>query len=278
MLSVMRHPHECYHCWGFRLYESFIAQTNKVGFFPLSSTILSFLTLKCNLLLFLIELCSYLYVSLWHNQWNNFNISFTLILLFLERPLSHLSCDSTFGVYCFLVALFYLTKWMEIAAVKGSLAPIPDFLSLFLDYSNSFFFKEVFRAFQKKLLDEFLHWSSWQPVPLCYTSLSVEVNSMKSAKRHSQSMYPCILCLCVPLSCLVSWEIGQNFITLLDVTWEQPKRVVSPVWRRKCCLRNPECFCVGGHWVTAEINPLLYILPLVFIHGEVGQRLFQHLC
>lgn len=89
----------------------------------------------------------------------------------------------------------------------------------------------------------------------------------------------CILCLCVPpLSCLVSWEIGQNFMTLSGVTWEQPERMVSPVWRRKCCLRNPECFCVGGHWVTAEINPLLEILPLVFIHREVGQRLFQHLC
>lgn len=109
-------------------------------FFSLSSIILSFLTLKCNLLLFLIELCSYLHVSLWHNQWNNFNISFTLILLFLERPLSHLSCDSTFGVYYCLVALFYLTERMEIAAVKGSLVPLPDFLSLFLDYSDSFFF------------------------------------------------------------------------------------------------------------------------------------------
>lgn len=49
---------------------------------------------------------------------------------------------------------------MEIAAVKGSLVPIPDFFSLFLDYSNSFFFKEVFRAFQKKLVDKFLHWGS----------------------------------------------------------------------------------------------------------------------
>lgn len=58
------------------------------------------------------------------------------------------------------MALFYLTEWIEIAAVKGSLVPIPDFFSLFLDYSNSFFFKEVFRAFQKKLVDKFLHWGS----------------------------------------------------------------------------------------------------------------------
>lgn len=149
MLSVIRHPHECYHCWGFRLYESFIAQTNKVGFFPLSSTILSFLTLKCNLLLFLIELCSYLYVSLWHNQWNNFNISFTLILLFLERPLSHLSCDSTFGVYYCLVALFYLTKWMEIAAVKGSLAPIPDFWVYFWIIPILFFLRKFSGHFRR---------------------------------------------------------------------------------------------------------------------------------
>lgn len=58
---------------------------------------------------------------------------------FLERPLSLLSCVSTFRVYYCSVVLFYLTEWMEIAAVKGSLVPLPDFLSLFLDYSHSFF-------------------------------------------------------------------------------------------------------------------------------------------
>lgn len=124
------------------------------GFFSLSSTILSFPTLKCNLLLVFIEQCSYLNVSLWHNQWNNFNISYTDFTFFLERPLSLLSCDSTFGVYC-LVALFYLTEWMEIAAVKGSLVPLPDFFesisALFL-----FFFKRKFSGhFRRNLLKVF---------------------------------------------------------------------------------------------------------------------------
>lgn len=54
------------------------------GFFSLSSTILSCLTLKCNSLLLLIEQCSYLHVSLWHNQWNNLNISYTDFTFFRE--------------------------------------------------------------------------------------------------------------------------------------------------------------------------------------------------
>lgn len=82
--NILRCPYDCQQCWGFRLYESFIVQTSKVGFFSLSSTILSFLTLKCNSLLLLIEQCSYLHVSLWHNQWNNLNISYTDFTFFRE--------------------------------------------------------------------------------------------------------------------------------------------------------------------------------------------------
>lgn len=43
---------------------------------------------------------------------------------------------------------------MEIAAVKGSRVPLPDFLILFLNYYDSFL-KKVFRAFQTKLVESF---------------------------------------------------------------------------------------------------------------------------
>lgn len=58
---------------------------------------------------------------------------------FLERPLSHLPCHSIFGVYYCLVALFYLTEWVEVAVVKGSLVPLLDFLSLFSGLLQFFF-------------------------------------------------------------------------------------------------------------------------------------------
>lgn len=105
-------------------------------------------------------------------------------------------------------ALFYLTEWMEIAAVKSSLVPFPHFLSLFLNYSNYFLIK-VFRGFQKNLVESFYTGVHDNLCPSVNTSLSVEVNSMiwcQEALTEHVSMYPVSVCSSSFLPCqLRNW-------------------------------------------------------------------------
>lgn len=175
------------------------------------------------------------------------------------------------------MALFYLTEWVEVAVVKGSLVPLPEFLSLFLDYSDSFF-KKVFRAFQKKLVESFYSGVHDNLCPSVTPLWVLKLIALNGAKRHLQSIYLCILCLCS--SSFLPHQL-RNWAKLPDTV----RCYVGPTKKGWCLLYGGGSIAleiwnvsVGEHWGTAEINPILQILPLVLIHGEGGQRLFQQLC
>lgn len=112
-------------------------------------------------------------------------------------------------------------------------------------------------------------------MPLCYTSLSVEVNSIKwcqEALTEHLSVYPVSVFLFPAVS---AEELGKTSLHC--------QMLHGPTKKGWCFLYGGGSIAleiwnvsVGGR--LAEINPVLQILPLVLIHGEGGQRLSQHLC
>lgn len=148
---------------------------------------------------------------------------------------------------------------MEIAAVKAALF----FFLIFWVYFCIILIllKESFQGISEETCWKLLHWSSWQPGPLCYTSLSIEVNSMKwcqEALTEHVFMYPVSLC-------------SSSFLPRQLRNWAKLRYTV------RCCMgTTKKAWCllygggsveleiwnvsVGGHWASAEINPLLQIL------------------
>lgn len=107
-----------------------------------------------------------------------------------------------------------------------------------------FFFKESFQGISKETCWKFLQWGSWQPVPLCYTSLSVEVNSIKwcqEALTEHLSVYSVSVFLLFPATS--AEKLGKTSWHCQMLRGTNQKGMVSSVWRRKYCLRNLECFC-----------------------------------
>lgn len=277
MLSVMKHLETS--SWLLTLlglYASWIFHcSNKYGggFFHCPQQFFSFPTLKCNLLLILIELCSYLHVSLWQNHWNNFNIFFTLILLFLERPLSHLPCHSTFGVYyCF-------TSQSGWKLLLSKAALFPFLISWVYFWIIQILFLRKFSGhFRRNLLKVFFTGVHDNLCPSVTPLWVLKLIALNGAKRHLQSIYLCVLCLCS--SSFLPRQL-RNWAKLHDTV----RCYVGPTKKGWCLLYGGGSIAleiwnvsVGEHWVTAEINPMLQILHLVLIHGEGGQRLLQQLC
>lgn len=68
--------------------------------------------------------------------------------------------------------------------------------------------------------------------------------ALNGAKRHLQSIYLCILCLCsssfLPRQLRIWAKLHDTVRCYVGPT---KKRMVSSVWRRKYCLRNLEYFC-----------------------------------
>lgn len=68
--------------------------------------------------------------------------------------------------------------------------------------------------------------------------------ALNGAKRHLQSIYLCIFCLCsssfLPRQLRIWAKLHDTVRCYVGPT---KKRMVSSVWRRKYCLRNLECFC-----------------------------------
>lgn len=74
--------------------------------------------------------------------------------------------------------------------------------------------------------------------------LSVEVNSIKwcqEALTEHLSVYPVSVFLLFPAMSAEKLDKTSWHCQMLHGT--NQKRMVSPVWRRKYCLRNQECFC-----------------------------------
>lgn len=148
---------------------------------------------------------------------------------------------------------------MEIAAVNAALF----FFLIFWVYFCIILIllKESFQGISEETCWKLLHWGSWQPGPLCYTSLSIEVNSMKwcqEALTEHVFMYPVSLC-------------SSSFLPHQLRNWAKLRYTV------RCCMgTTKKAWCllygggsveleiwnvsVGGHWASAEINPLLQIL------------------
>lgn len=115
------------------------------------------------------------------------------------------------------------------------------FLSLFLDYYN-YFSKKVFRAFQKKLVESFYTGVHDNLCPSVTPLWVLKLIALSGARRHLQSIYLCILCLCSS-SFLSAEKLGKTSWHCQMLRGTNQKRMVSSVWRRKYCLRNLECFC-----------------------------------
>lgn len=87
------------------------------------------------------------------------------------------------------------------------------------------------------------------------------------AGRHLESRYPCISCVCVFLlfPALSAEKLCKTSLHCQMLHGNNQKRMVSPLWRRKCCLRNLECFC--GRALSNWRNKFLASHPTHGVHS-----------
>lgn len=160
-----------------------------------------------------------------------------------------------------MVALLYLIQWMKTAAVKGSFISLPDFWGLFLGYSNSVFQGSLQgiseETYRKLLALGFL--TTYAPL-LHLSEKSIEVNSMKWC-QEALAEHACPVSL-YSSSFLPAEKFSNASVQCLELGENNQKCRVSPVWGMKCFPWNLEFLCVGGHWIAAEIIPLLWIIPV----------------
>lgn len=146
---------------------------------------------------------------------------------------------------------------METAAVRDSLISLPDFFSLFLGYSYSFF-QESLQGISEETCRKFLALGFMTTyAPLLHLSESVEVNGMKWCHEAlTEHACPVSVCSFSFLPCKLRNRAMLHY-TL--------RSYVRTTKNGQCLLhgglnvfpRNLEFLHVGGHRVTAEIILLL---------------------
>lgn len=175
------------------------------------------------------------------NQWNNFNISFTLILFFKR---------GRWAICPVILHLGYIILWWHYFTSQSGWKLLLSKAALFLFlifwvyfYIILILWKESFQGISEETCWKLLHWGSWQSGPLLHLS-DVEVNSMKlcqEALTEHAFIYPVSVCSSSFLPCqLKNWaKLCYTVRCCMGTT----KKAWCPVWRRKCWIRNLECFC-----------------------------------
>lgn len=98
---------------------------------------------------------------------------------------------------------------------------------------------------------------------------------MRPRGPHRACVHVSCVCVFLLFPALSAEKLDKTSLPCQVLHGNNQKWMVSPVWRRKCCLRSLEC----GRALNNYRNKSLALDPTPGVHSwRGGQRWFQHLC